>query len=109
MYAQLVRYEVGQAENAERFVDAVMAEFDSLQDELPLLQGSFLLTRRDEGEALALLLWESEEHAAVGADFFGRTSAPDTGAREVVTGRRPGRTSTETWDVWQGRQLFKTG
>ena len=109
MFAQLVRYEVGQAENAEQFVDAVMSEFDGLQDELPLLQGSFLLTRRDDGEALALLLWESEDDAGAGADYFARTPAPDTGAREVVIGRRPDRASTEIWDVWQGRQLFKTG
>jgi hypothetical protein len=26
-----------------------------------------------------------------------------------VTGRRPDRASTKIWDVWQGRQLFKTG
>jgi hypothetical protein len=109
VFAQLVRYEVGQAANAEPFVDAVMAEFDGLQAELPALCGSFLLTRRDDGEALALLLWDSEDDAAAAANYFMRTPAPDTGAREVVTGRRPDRASTEIWDVWQGRQLFKTG
>ncbi len=107
MFAHLVRYEVGQAENAEAFIDEVLARFDAMQDDVPGMVGSFLLTRRDDGEALQITLWATEEDVqAVDALFEG--PAPEQGAREVVTGRRSDVAAAPLWDVWQGKQAFKT-
>ena len=108
MFAHLVRYEVGQAENAESFVDQVMAGFDAMQHDIPGLVGSFLLTRREDGEALQITLWDTEENARGAEAAVCSGPAPDTGAREVVTGRRADIAGTAIWDVWQGRQEFRT-
>jgi hypothetical protein len=107
--AQVIRYEVGSAEHAESFVDDALAQFDSLQSELPGLQGSFLLTRRDDGEAIGFLLFNSEEDAAEGVAYLDGLAAPDSGARELWAGRRPEEVPSGAWDVWQGRQEYRTG
>ena len=114
MYARLVRYEVGQPENAESFIDAVMGRFDAIQHEVPDLLGSFLLTRRDDGEALEITLWETAEAAHAAAGVLDAAGVPDTGAREVVVARRgdtrataDDASSVELWDVWQGEQKWK--
>ena len=116
MFARLVRYEVGQPENAEGFIDEVMRRFDAIQESCPSgMLGSFLFTRRPEGEALEVTLWEEEESAYEASAIFDAAGAPDTGAREVVTGRRADTAATAVdtsagalWEVWQGRQEWKT-
>ncbi len=108
MVAHVIRYEVGSPEHAESFVDDALAQFDSLQSELPGLQGSFLLTRRDEGEAIGFLLFNSEEEASEAAAHLDGVGAPDAGVRELWTGRRPEETPSGVWDVWQGRQEYRT-
>ena len=116
MFARLVRYEVGQPQNAESFIDEVVRRFDAIQQqEFPGMLGSFLLTRRAEGEALELTLWEKEEAANEAATLLDAAGAPDTGAREIVTGRRPETAATAVdastlalWEVWQGRQEWRT-
>jgi hypothetical protein len=109
MVAHVIRYEVGRAEYAESFVDDALAQFDSLQSELPGLQGSFLLTRRDDGEAIGFLLFNSEEEASEAATHLVGVAAPDAGARELWTGRRAEELPSAVWDVWQGRQEYRTG
>ena len=109
MVAHVIRYEVGQPEHAEAFVDDALAQFDSLQTELPGLQGSFLLTRRDDGEAIGFLLFASEEEAADAVDHLNRLAAPESGARELWTGRRAEEVPAGVWDVWQGRQEYQSG
>ncbi len=108
MFAHLVRYEVGQAENAESFIDEVLAQFDAFQAELPHMIGSFLLTRRAEGEALEITLWATEEDAREVETLVRGRVAPTAGAREVVIGRRGDLSGASLWDVWQGRQEFKS-
>src|SRR5919204_5640022 len=108
MVAHVVRYEVGRPEQAESFVDEALAQFDSLQSELPGLQGSFLLTRRDDGEAIGFLLFASEEDANDAVDHLNRIAAPESGARELWTGRRAEGVPAGVWDVWQGRQEYQT-
>lgn len=115
VFARLVRYEVGQPQNAEGFIDEVMRRFDSIQESCPSgMVGSFLFTRRDEGEALEVTLWEKEEFVNDAATLLDAAPAPETGAREVVTGRRADTSATavETssqalWEVWQGRQEWR--
>jgi hypothetical protein len=109
MVAHVIRYEVGSSKHAESFVDEALAQFDSFQTELPGLQGSFLLTRRDDGEAIGFLLFASQEEAADAVAYLGGVSAPDSGARELWTGRRADAMPTGAWDVWQGRQEYRTG
>ena len=108
MVAHVIRYEVGHPENAESFVDEALAQFDALQSELPGLQGSFLLTRRDDGEAVGFLLFGSEDEASEAAAYLGGIAAPETGARELWTGRRAEELPSGVWDVWQGRQEYRT-
>jgi hypothetical protein len=108
MVAHVIRYEVGRAENAESFVDDALVQFDALQSELPGLQGSFLLTRRDDGEAIGFLLFNSEDEASEGAAYLDGVGAPDNGAREVWAGRRAEEVPAGVWDVWQGRQEYRT-
>jgi hypothetical protein len=103
-----LRYEVGQAENAEPFIEEVLAQFDLMQSELPELAGSFLATRKGAGEAIALLLWENEDDAGALDAFLKHWPAPETGAREVMMGRRAVEDPTPLWGVWQGRQQLKT-
>jgi hypothetical protein len=109
MVAHVIRYEVGRAEHAESFVDDALAQFDSLQSELPGLQGSFLLTRRDDGEAIGFLLFNSEDEASEAAGYLDGVAAPESGARELWTGRRAEEVPALVWDVWQGRQEYRTG
>ena len=108
MYANVIRYEVGQSDNAERFVAEVRAQFDAMQGQLERLLGSFLITRAAEGEAIALFFWETLEDAHALNDVLAAQPAPDTGAREVMMGRRPVEDATPLWDVWQGVQRWKT-
>ena len=108
MVAHVVRYEVGQPENAESFVDEALAQFDSLQSQLPGLCGSFLLTRRDEGEAMGLLLFQTADDAQGALTHFEDLPAPDAGARELWAGRRAEEIPSAVWDVWQGRQDYKS-
>jgi hypothetical protein len=108
MVAHVIRYEVGSPERAESFVDEALAQFDSLQGELPGLQGSFLLTRRDDGEAIGFLLFASGEEAADAVAYLDGVGAPDSGARELWTGRRGEGVPDGVWDVWQGRQEYRT-
>ena len=108
MYAHLVRYEVGESANAEQFVDQVLAQFDAMQSEIPGMLGSFLLTRRDEGEALEITLWEKEADTVGIEEHVRGRPAIAGGAREVMTGRRSDVGGTPLWDVWQGRQEFKS-
>ena len=107
MFAHVVRYEVGRQENAAEFVDEVMAEFDRMQSELPGI-GSLLLTRRDDGEALQIVLFDTEEDANAAEPLLQGLRAPDTGAREVVTGRRPDQIGGALWKAWQGRWNLRT-
>ncbi len=102
VFAHIVRYEVGREENAGPFVDEVIARFDQMQDQLPSALGSLLLTRRDDGEALQIVFFNTEDDALAAEDFFHAIPAPDTGAREVVTGRRPDALGP-LWRAWQGR------
>ena len=108
MYAHVVRYEVGREENAEPFVDEVMRAFDGMQDELPNALGSLLLTRPEDGEALQIILFATEEDARDAEGFLHSLPAPDTGAREVVTGRRPNAIGRPVWHAWQGRWNVRT-
>jgi hypothetical protein len=108
MVAHVIRYEVGSPEHAESFVDDALAQFDSLQTELPGLQGSFLLTRRDDGEAIGFLLFSSEDEADEALSYLEGLGAPDAGARELWTGRRAADLPSATWDVWQGRQEYRS-
>ena len=108
MVAHVIRYEVGMPENAEAFVDFVRAQFDSLQDQLPGLVGSFLLTRREEGEALALFFFPTELEAGQTAPQLEALPAPETGAREIWTGRRAEEVPSAVWEVWQGKQEYRT-
>src|SRR5215216_1707603 len=108
MVAHVIRYEVGSADHAESFVDEALAQFDSLQSELPGLQGSFLLTRRDDGEAIGFLLFNSEEEAGDAVSYLDSVGAPESGARELWTGRRAEEVPSGVWDVWQGRQEYRT-
>ena len=108
MVAHVIRYEVGTPDNAEVFVDTVLAQFDALQDKLPGLCGSFLLTRREEGEALGLLLFPTEHEASDVAPQLEHLAAPETGARELWTGRRAEQVASSVWEVWQGRQDYRT-
>jgi hypothetical protein len=108
MVAHVIRYEVGRAENAESFVDDALAQFDSLQSELPGLQGSFLLTRRDDGEAIGFLIFNSDEEASAAVTYLDGVAAPDSGARELWAGRRAEEVPSVAWDLWQGRQEYRT-
>lgn len=107
MFAHVVRYEVGRDENAEAFVGEVVRGFDSMPHDLPGLIGSLLLTREADGEAIQLLLFESEEAAAAAEDRLLAQPAPDSGAREVVTGRRPDSLGRPLWKAWQGRWTLR--
>jgi hypothetical protein len=109
MVAHVIRYEVGSPEHAESFVDDALAQFDSLQTELPGLTGSFLLTRRDEGEAIGFLLFASADEADEALSHLEGLAAPDAGARDVWTGRRAEAMPSGAWDVWQGRQDYRSG
>jgi hypothetical protein len=103
VFAHVVRYEVGREENAESFVDEVIALFDRMQNELPSSAlGSLLLTRREDGEAQQIVFFNTEEEALDAEDFFHSIPAPASGAREVVTGRRPDAIGP-LWRAWQGR------
>ncbi len=108
MYARIVRYEVGQPENAESFIDEVRQQFDAMQHELPGMCGSFLITRAGDGEALEVTLWRTEEDAHEADAFFEARRSPDTGAREIMMGRRAVDSASPLWDVWQGRQEWRT-
>ena len=108
MVAHVIRFEVGNPDNAEAFVDFVRSQFDGLQDQLPGMAGSFLLTRRDEGEALAFFLFPTELEAGQAADALEALPAPETGARELWTGRRAEAVPSAVWEVWQGRQDYRT-
>ena len=108
MYARLVRYEVGQPENAESFVEEVLRQFDGMQGQLDGMCGSFLLTRPDEGEAIELTLWSSADAAEAAEERLQSVAAPDTGARELVSGRRGAAGEPTLWQVWQGRQEYKS-
>ena len=109
MFAHVIRYEVGREENAGPFVDEVVRGFDGMQDQLPDgAVGSLLLTRPEDGEALQLVFFASEEDALAAEDFFHSLPAPDTGAREVVTGRRPDAIGRPLWHAWQGRWNLRT-
>ncbi len=108
MVAHVIRYTVGSPKHAESFVDEALAQFDSLQSELPGLQGSFLLTRRADGEAIGFLLFASEEEAADAIGYLEGLGAPDSGARELWTGRRGEEVPDGVWDVWQGRQEYRS-
>lgn len=108
MYAHVVRYEVGREENAVSFIDEVIDLFDHMQDELPSSAlGSLLLTRREDGEAEQIVFFNTEEEALEAEDFFHTIPAPATGAREVVTGRRPDALGP-LWRAWQGRWNLRT-
>jgi hypothetical protein len=103
VYAHVVRYEVGRTENAESFIDEVIELFDRMQEELPAsVLGSILLTRRADGEAEQIVLFNTEEEALEAEDYFHTIPAPASGAREVVTGRRPDSLGP-LWRAWQGR------
>ena len=84
-------------------MDEVIELFDQIQDQLPSSAlGSILLTRRDDGEAEQIVLFDTEEDALEAEDFFHTIPAPASGAREVVTGRRPDAIGP-LWRAWQGR------
>jgi hypothetical protein len=109
VYAHVVRYEVGREENAASFIDEVIDLFDRMQDEIPAAAlGSLLLTRREDGEAEQIVFFNTEEEALEAEDFFHTIPAPATGAREVVTGRRPDALGP-LWRAWQGRWNLRTG
>jgi hypothetical protein len=109
LFARVVRYEVGQAENAGQFIHEVREQFDTMPDDLDGLAGAFLLARPEEGEALEITLWERPEDAAAADPVLLERAAPDTGAREVVTGRRADETASALWAVFQGKVALKTG
>jgi hypothetical protein len=108
VFAHVIRYEVGREENAEPFVDEVMRGFDGMQNDLPNAIGSLLLTRPEDGEALQIVLFASEEDAVDAEPFFQELPAPDTGAREIVTGRRPDALGRPLWRAWQGHWNLRT-
>jgi hypothetical protein len=109
VFAHVIRYEVGREENAESFVDEVIELFDQIQDQLPSSAlGSILLTRREDGEAEQIVLFNTEEDANEAEDFFHTIPAPASGAREVVTGRRPDAIGP-LWRAWQGRWNVRAG
>ena len=108
MFAHVVRYEVGREENAEAFVDEVIRTFDGSPQDYPGLIGALLLTREIDGEALQLFLFESEDAAQAAEPRLLAHPAPDTGAREVVTGRRPDSLGRPLWKAWQGRWALRT-
>jgi len=108
VFAHVVRYEVGQQENAEPFVDEVIRSFDATPDDIPGLIGSLLLTRATDGEAIHLFLFDTEDSALAAEDTLLARPAPDTGAREVVTGRRPDSIGLPLWKAWQGRWALRT-
>jgi hypothetical protein len=108
VFAHVVRYEVGREENAESFVDEVMRSFDGMQGDLPNALGSLLLTRPEDGEALQIFLFENEEDADDAEGFLHTLPAPNTGAREVMTGRRPDGLGRPVWHAWQGRWNLRT-
>jgi hypothetical protein len=109
VYAHVVRYEVGREENAAAFVDEVIDLFDHMQEQLPASSiGALLLTRRENGEAEQIVLFNTEDEALEAEDFFHAIPAPATGAREVVTGRREGALGP-LWRAWQGRWDLRTG
>ena len=108
MFAHVVRFEVGREENAETFVDEVMRAFDGMQDDLPQAVGSLLLTRPEDGEAVQIVLFDNEEDANDAEGFLQNLPAPDSGAREVVTGRRPNALGRPVWRAWQGRWNLRT-
>jgi hypothetical protein len=109
LFARVVRYEVGQAENAGQFIHEVREQFDTMPDDLEGLAGAFLLARPEEGEALEITLWERPEDVATADPVLLERAAPDTGAREVVTGRRADETASALWAVFQGKVALKTG
>ena len=108
MYARIVRYEVGQPDNADSFLAEIRRQFDAMQNELPEMCGSFLITRAEEGEALEISFWQTEEDARQADAFFEGRRAPDTGAREILMGRHAVDSGSPLWDVWQGRQDWRT-
>ena len=108
MYAHLVRYQASERGSAAQFVDEVLRQFDAMQDDLAGMIGSFLITRRDEGEALEITLFATEEDARGVEEHVRARPAPEGGTREVMAGHRSDVGGTELWDVWQGKQHFKT-
>ena len=108
MFAHVVRYEVGHEDNAEAFVGEVTRGFDGMPSDVSGLIGSLLLTRESDGEALQVLLFESEDAALAAEERLLAQPAPDTGAREVVTGRRPDSVGRPLWKVLQGRWAVRT-
>jgi hypothetical protein len=102
VFALVVRYEVGRPENAELFVDEVIRGFDQNGD-VPEAIGSLLLTRPEDGEALQLFLFETAEAADDAEAQIRSWPTPQTGAREVVRGRRADVVGHPHWEAWQGR------
>ena len=91
------------------FVDEVTRAFDAMQDALPDgAVGSLLLTRPEDGEALQLVFFATEDEALAAEGFFHALPAPNTGAREIVTGRRPDAIGRPLWRAWQGRWNLRT-
>ena len=107
MFALVVRYEVGQPENAETFVDEVVRAFDA-NGEVPGMIGSLLLTRPEDGEALQFLLFETAEAADAAENKVLEWPVPQTGARELVRGRRADLVGYPHWEAWQGRWNVRT-
>ena len=107
MFALVVRYEVGQQENAEAFVEEVVRGFDAGGD-VPDAIGSLLLTRPDDGEALQLLLFETAEAADAAEERVRSWPTSELGAREVVRGRRADVVGYPHWEAWQGRWDVRT-
>lgn len=103
----MLRYEVGRQENAEAFVAEVVREFDTL-GEVPGSIGSLLFTRGEDGEALQLLLFDTEEAAKAGEEDVLTRPVPETGAREIVTGRRADTLGGPLWKAWQGHWHVRT-
>jgi hypothetical protein len=102
VFALVVRYVVGRQENAELFVEEVIRGFDQNGD-VPGVIGSLLLTRAEDGEALQLLLFETAEAATAAEAHIRSWPTPQTGAREVVRGRRADVVGHPHWEAWQGR------
>lgn len=107
MFALVVRYEVGRPENAELFVEEVIRGFDQNGD-VPGAIGSLLLTRPEDGEALQLFLFETAEAADDAEPQILSWPTPETGAREVVRGRRADLAGHPHWEAWQGRWNVRT-
>jgi hypothetical protein len=108
VFAHVVRPEVGREKNAESFVDEVMRAFDGVQADLSNAIGSLMLTRPEDGEALQIFLFDTEEDADDAEGFLQSIPAPDSGAREIVTGRRPNALGRSLWHAWQGRWNLRT-